>query len=88
MGLKIWLGIIFKLRHATMCPAYFLGPFGGTQVAPKYKMKQRKNLFSGCFEPFLLKEWARFLSLKKAPNQLIRPILLGEIVRNNQKTGF
>jgi hypothetical protein len=26
--------------------------------------------------------------LKEAPNQIIRPIHLGEMVQNNQKTGF
>jgi hypothetical protein len=32
--------------------------------------------------------YAQCLSLKKVPNQIIRPILIREIVQNNQKTGF
>jgi hypothetical protein len=31
---------------------------------------------------------AQYLNLKIGPNQIIRPVLLGEMVRNNQKTGF
>jgi hypothetical protein len=32
--------------------------------------------------------WSVCLSLEMSPNQIIKPILLKEIVQNNQKTGF
>jgi hypothetical protein len=39
---------------------FFLGVYGSARMAPKWreKKKQHKNLFSGCFGQFLLKEYA------------------------------
>jgi hypothetical protein len=37
----------------------FLDPLiRGAQMAPKWPEKHKKKLFSGCFGPFPLKEWA------------------------------
>jgi hypothetical protein len=36
----------------------FLGPFGATQMAPKWLKNRIKNLFCSCFRPFHLQKWA------------------------------
>jgi hypothetical protein len=62
MGLLIWLGAHFQaktLGHtsrllAGLCVP-FLGPSGGAQMPSK---DHKNKLFSGCFGPLLLQEWA------------------------------
>jgi hypothetical protein len=58
-GLFLSLVIVPYVPPTCRALGIFLGPFGGTQKAPKWEEKKKyKNLSSGCFAPFLLKEHA------------------------------
>jgi hypothetical protein len=64
------MGLILKLRHCAIPPDYLrtfellFGSLWGCPNCPKMNKTQHKNLFSGCFGQFLLKngpnDWLGF----------------------------